>query len=402
MTSQARPQNQDQSRDGKAEIAFRLGEPEVAKQPAAYFAELRDRCPVAHTDAHGGFWLLSRYDDVREAAMNASVVSSASGVTIPPAPNPPSLCLEQDEPEHRDWRRQMQPWFSPQRIRKMEAAVRAIVTECIDEVIDDGRADLAEAIAAPVPALVIGSILGLPEEDWPFFRAKNSEYFRLGEQGDYQGAMAAVNELVGYLSGQLESRKETPTDDLLTDILNVKVADRPVNGEEAISLSFLLLAAGHETTVGALGGMLYHVARDRQLRDHLITDPDAISKAVEEALRLEPPLPGLGRMTREPLTVNGTEIPEAERVMLLFAAANRDPDVFDNPEDFRLDRATNHHLAFGYGIHRCVGAPLARLEMQIVLEEVLRRMPGLHLPNESDVSVSYAFSRSFSNLKAAW
>lgn len=383
-------------------VTFRLPEPQIAKAPGEYFTSLRTGCLVAHTDAHGGFWLLSRYEDVREAAMNTMVFSNASGVTIPPAPNPPSLCLEQDDPEHRTYRRPMQNWFSSGRMVDLESDVREVVTERIDGIIDAHEGDLATEIAEPVPATVIGALMGLPRSEWPFFKEKNSEYLRLGEEGDLAGAKAAVNSLVEYLSAKLDERREHPADDILSDILAIDVDGTPISAEEALSIAFLLLAAGHETTVGAIGGMLYHVARNVDIRDRLLADPKLIERAIEEALRLEPPLMGLGRITRQSVVVNDTPIPVGERVMLLFGAANRDPGTFEDPEEFRLDRGANRHMAFGHGIHRCVGAPLARLEMRVVLEEVLRRMPAIQLRDESDVTVNYTFSRSFRSLPVSW
>jgi cytochrome P450 len=390
----------DLSADQDAE--FRLPEPEVAKRPGDYYGHLRSRCPVAHTPTFGGFWILSRYDHVRDAAMDTAAFSSAGGVTIPLTPTPPSLCLEQDDPEHRLYRRPMQRWFSPARMAALESAVRDVVTECIDAIADSNRADLASSIADPVPAMVIAAMLGLQRDEWPFFREKNGEYFRLQALGDAEGAAAAVQSLVDYLNRKLDERRTRPQDDLLTDILTLEVEGRTVTAEEALSLAFLLLAAGHETTVGAIGGMLYHVARDHEVRDRLIAEPALVDRAVEEALRLEPPLPGLGRTTRDGAEVNDVVIPPGEHVMLLFAAANRDPAAFDDPEQFRLDRRSNSHMAFGYGIHRCVGAPLARLEMRVVLEEVLRRLPGVRLREDDEVEVVYNFSRTYRCLDAEW
>ncbi len=383
-------------------VTFDLVNPEVAKNPGPYFQSLRSECPVARTDAFGGFWMLSRYDDIHDAARQTTVFSNASGVTIPPAPNPPSVCLEQDEPQHSLYRAPMQSWFAPGKINKLEASVREIVSDLIDRFESEDSADLATALAEPVPPIVIAMLLGLPESEWPWFRERNEGFLRAGAEGDPDAAMALVMELVVYLSEKLADRRANPGDDMLTDIVRVEVDGRPLTDDEAVSLAFLLLAAGHETTVGAIGGMLYHVARDRTTRDRLLDDPSLVPLAVEEALRLEPSLMGLGRMSLEDVTVRGVTIPKGERVMLLFGAANRDEAVFEDAEEFHVDRPNNRHLTFGSGIHRCVGAPLARLEMRIVLEEVLRRMPGLRLVDEEAVQVSYAFSRAYRALPVTW
>jgi cytochrome P450 len=216
------------------------------------------------------------------------------------------------------------------------------------------------------------------------------------------GAIAAVMELVAYLSERLEDRRANPRQDLLTDIAQLRVDGKPLSDDDAISIAFLLLAAGHETTVGAIGGMLYHVVRRPEVRDQLRDDPQLIHGAVEEALRMEPSLMGLGRMLLADTSVAGVSMPKGERVMLMFGSANRDPQVFDDPEEFRVERPNNRHLAFGSGIHRCVGAPLARLEMRVVLEEVLRRMPGVRLEDEEAVRVTYNFSRAYRALPVVW
>ena len=284
------------------------------------------------------------------------------------------------------------------RITKAGDKVREVVTRLLDPVVDDGRADIAKVLAEPVPPVVIALILGLPESDWPWFRERSGDFFKMGAAGDAEGAAVAVMELMGYLAGQLEERRSAPRDDMLSDILGIVVDGAPISTETAISLAFLILAAGHETTVGGIGGMLYQVVKDARVRDRLLADPSLVPSAVEESLRLEPPLMGLGRMTTEDTTFEGVDLPQGDRVMLLFGAANRDPSVFEDPESFKVDRTNNHHMGFGHGIHRCVGAPLARLEIRVVLEEVLRRMPGIRLESDDSVQVEYHFSRAHTAL----
>lgn len=388
---------------GRPTVSFDLVDASVAKDPGPYFDRLRSQCPVAHTSAYDGFWLLARYDDVHEAARNTAVFSSASGVIIPAPPTPPFMCLEQDEPGHSAFRQPMQSWFSPGRVSALEDRVRTIVTGLIDQFVADGTADLATALAEPVPPIVIAMVLGLPDADWPWFREKSQGYLKATAAGDLEAAVADVTLIVGYLGEQLEERRRHPRDDMLTDVTRIRIDGAALAPDEAVSLTFLILAAGHETTVGALGGMLYHVARRADVRDRLLADRTLVEPAVEEALRLEPPLPGLGRTVLSDVTVRGVTMAAGDRVMLLWGSANRDADVFGDPESFRLDRASNRHLAFGSGIHRCVGAPLARLEMRVVLEEVLRRMPRLTLASDAATTVGYATtSRSYRTLPAIW
>jgi cytochrome P450 len=389
--------------DASTATNFRLTEPDVAKDPGEFFEELRSKCPVAHSDDFNGFWMLSRYTDVHEAALNTGVFSSAKGITIPVLPQPPVMCLEQDDPEHRKYRKPMQGWFTAKRIQELEPKVREIVMSRIDEVIDERHGDLAAIIAKPVPIMVIGLILGLPEEDWDWFYERGEERLRLAQLGDEAGSAAAAQATWTYLQAKLEERRQSPRNDMLSEIVSVTIDDKPISEQDAVSLAFLILGAGHETTVAGIGGLIYQVAKDSRIRDQLVADPSLIEQAVEEALRLESPLMGLGRITTDEAVVEGVAMPPGERVMLLWGAANRDPAVFDSPEDYRLDRDNVHkHIAFGAGVHRCVGAPLARMEMRIVLEEVLRRMPALRLADPASVRVKWTVAREFEGLLALW
>jgi cytochrome P450 len=383
--------------------AFRLTEPDVAKDPGEYFETLRSKCPVAKSDSFDGFWVLSRYDDVHDAALKPEVFSSASGITIPVIPQPPVICIEQDDPDHRKYRKPLQGWFSVKRVQALEDRIRAIVTDCIDSAIDAGEGDLAEILASPVPPTAIAVILGLPEQDWEWFRERESTLLTHAQNADAGAAGPVYQDIADYLGRSLAERRTAPKDDMLSDIVALRVDDEPLSDDAAVSLAFLVLGAGHETTVGGIGGMLYQVLKDTSVRDQLLADPTLIDLAVEEALRLETPLLGLGRMLADDAEIDGVSMPAGERVMLLWGAANRDPAVFECPEEFRLDRA-NHskHVAFGAGVHRCVGAPLARLEMKVVLEEVLRRMPAAQLTDPDSVAVNWTVGREFRGLHATW
>lgn len=380
------------------DVRFALREPDVAKDPGPYLAMLRS-CPVAHSESHGGFWILSKYEDVQSAARNHEVYSSAGGVNIPvqPARLP---CLEQDQPEHSLYRRPMQSWFSPGRMRRLEPMIRELVTSRIDGFVDEGAVDLGPALADPVPPIVMALLFGLPEADWGWFRERTYAYMTLGAEGDVEGAQKALGEVQVYLDDKLNERRHSPKADMLTDITQMTVHGELLSHEQAGAVAFLLLAAGHETTVGGIGGMLYRVAGDTAVRDRLRDNPALIPSAVEESLRLETPIPGLARSLQEDADLRDASMSKGERVMLLFAAANRDGDVFENPEEFVPDRPRNQHLAFGSGIHRCVGAPLARLEMRVVLEEVLRRLPQVQL--QQDPVVECAQTRVYRSLPVVW
>lgn len=381
------------------DVRFELADPTVAHEPGPFYDKLRRTCPVAHTEDYGGFWIISRYDDVHDAARNPTVFSSAEGVTIPRLPIPPQVALEQDDPEHALYRQPMQVWLSPSRVAALEGRVRNLVAGLIERIAPEGRGDLAASLAEPVPAIVMAMLLGLPESDWGSFRDDMARCLGSAASEDVDAAALAAMSIVGYLTDALDQRRRQPRDDLMTEIAQLQVGGRPLSNDDAVSMSFLLLGAGHETTVGAIGGLLYYLGRQPELQDRLRAEPSLVANAVEEALRLVAPIPGMARTVRQPISIGGVDLAEGDRVMLLYGSANRDPDVFDDPEVFRLDRNNNRHVAFGGGVHRCVGASLARLEIRVVCEELLTRLPGYRV----DAAVArYATSRSYRTITAVW
>ncbi|WP_235735616.1 cytochrome P450 [Nocardioides alcanivorans] len=385
-------------------VPFRLNEPDVAREPGEYYKDLLSRCPVAHSDTFDdGFWVISSYKDVYNASLNADVFSSACPVTIPSLPPPRVICIEQDDPEHRKYRRPLQGWFSVKRMLALEPSIRSVVGSLLDEIVEDGHADLAEVFFNPFPTMAIAIILGLPEDEWTWFRDKAMDRTRLTQEGELEGAAVAYAEILARLSRGVEERRSHPREDMLSDIAGLMIDDEPINHDDAVSLAFLLLGAGVETTASGIGGLLYRVAGDPKLRDQLLDDPALIEIAVEEALRIESPFPGMARTTTASSTVGDVSIGAGERVMLMFGAANRDPAMFEDPDEFRLDRSNVHkQLGFGAGIHRCVGAPFARLQMQIAMEEILRRMPQIRLAGPDGVKVSWTTSREFNKLECSW
>ena len=277
-------------------VPFRLTESEVAKDPGKYYEDLLSKCPVAHSDSFdGGFWMLSRYKDVYDAAINVGVFSSAGPVTIPALPPPRIICIEQDDPEHRKYRKPLQGWFSVRRMAALEPSIRSVVTALIDEIVEQGEGDLAEAVANNFPTIAIALMLGLPEEDWPWFRERAMSRTRLAQEGDTEGSAAAHVDIATRLSESIKARRAEPRDDMLSDIALLNVDGKPIDHDDAVSLAFLLLGAGIETTASGIGGLLYRVAGEPELRDQLIADPALIEAAVEESLRIESPFPGLAR-----------------------------------------------------------------------------------------------------------
>lgn len=388
-----------------AELArdFDPTDPRVVRDPYPVYAAMRAGCPVGHGSRFGGFHVLSRFADVSEAAHGPEVFSSASGVTVPDFGNPlNAIPLEVDPPEHTRWRHLIQAWFSPQSAAALEPDIRSIVTGLIDGFVDRGQADLATELAVPVPPIVVARMLGLPESDWHYYRELSESMLAAAAAEDSDVNAEQALQLFSYLFEALEDRRDNPRDDLLTRIVHLRFEGRPLTEEELLGITFLLAVAGHETTVGAIGTLLLRLAEHPEATKAIIADPQLGFSAIEESLRLEPPIQYFSRTVTRDTTIGGASMREGDKVLLSWASANRDPAAFDDPDAFVYDRPNNRHLAFGAGPHRCLGAHLARLEVRVVLEEVLRRIPNFRLEDPDAVVMGGGINRLVRSLPAVW
>ena len=339
-------------------------------EPFAVLAEAREKCPVVHSAEYEGYWPLFRYDDIGTVARDPGRFSSAQGITIPHHAFPMSLPpIETDPPQHMQLRSPLLDRFSPGAVARFEPALRHSVVEMIAAFAERGEADLAEELTVLLPGVAMSLLLSIPDEDrarcheWTTALIRNTE------------DMEAVSSAFAYFYELYQDRSANPRDDIPSLILGITVDGRPITEQEFLCFMCTLVFAGLDTTANAGANMLKLLGERPELRDELIADPARIPQAVEELLRYITPLPALARVTTEPVTLNGVEIPAGERVQMVFIAGNHDPAEFECPEEIRFDRSPNRHLSFSAGPHRCLGAHLARLELRILLEEVLRLIP---------------------------
>lgn len=361
--------------------------------------DLRSTCPVVHSDAHGGFWSVLRNDDLRRVANEPLLFSSAQGASIPhhnfPYAVPP---IEVDQPDHIQYRAPLIERFSRRTVARMEDAVRATVTELIDKVIADGEAELVSALCFPLPTITVANLLGLPEEDHDKFKAWAMQVFQVDDN------LGAVMELIQYFYGIYEDRLENPRDpdyDIPTLLHGMRVNGEPLCPEDYLMLLTELVTAGLDTTANSASHMLLILSQQPHLRDQLIAKPELIPAAVDELLRFISPLPASGRTTTGVCTIGEVELLEGTKVALNWMSANHDPEGFPQPEEIQFDRSPNRHVAFGWGPHRCLGANLALLELKVLLEEVLKRMPDYSV-NEQDVVRYVGIIRGISELPATF
>jgi cytochrome P450 len=336
--------------------------------------ELRGQCPVGRSDAHGGMWVVTGYPETVSILRDPGTFSSYPA-TLPPFPSSaPMLPIEIDPPDHVRYRALVAEPFSPRRAPDYEPQLRANVNHLIDDFIEAGEADLFQAVAVPLPALLATMMLGVPAED---AKALQTWIHSLVHEAasDPEAAGAAIVGIYGYFQQLLELRRVDPSgDDLLSLLLRAEIEGTKLTEEELLGFSLFLLLASIDTTQKVIGSLLWQLANDPDLRGKLVANAELIPAAVEEFLRYWAPVVGARRVTKD-TQVDGVEMKEGDRVLLLLGAANRDERAFDDAGTFSLDRPNNKHIAFGGHIHRCLGFHLARLELQILVREFLRRIP---------------------------
>ncbi len=377
----------------------------LADDPFPTLREMREQCPVAHSDKHGGFWALTSYEAVYAAAHDHETYSSARGrITIPSATVPGeddrrAVPIEMDPPDHRKYRALVMPYFSPQRVSEMEPDIRRLARELIDGFIETGKADLAQDYAIPMPMYIICGMLGIASDRWREFRDWIEKILMLGE--DPKAAMEAVMHVGGYLIGVLADRRENPQDDLLSYLAHAEVEGVRMSDEDLLGFALLLFGAGAETTTNSIGNTLTYLGRHPDVRQRLVEDPSLLDNAIEEFLRYDSPVFGLARTATADAELIGQHISKGDRLLLMWSAANHDQREFANADEVDIERFPNRHLAFGSGIHRCIGSHLARLELKVALQEILGRVPNYEI-NEAGVERSIGTTRGTRNLPVSF
>jgi cytochrome P450 len=360
---------------------------QMGSQGHEVFADLRRRCPVAYTNAHGGFWVISGHDEVQQAARDDATFSSANdfetrlGVVIPPL-GIKSGIIEEDPPSFYQMRRAYAPWFSPGASEVRRPLVAQITDYCIDQIIEAGQADLTKDIFSPVPALLTLQFIGFPVSESGYLVDLFHRFPSLPPDAPTEERESVVAELVDLTQKitdrAVEARKH-PKDDFLSVLAKLEVDGRLLTPEEVAEHAMLVLAGGIDTTTVLLSHTFLHLNDKPDLREKLVNDPKVLATACDEYLRYFAPIQGLARTVTRDCVFGGQQLHEGDRVLLSWASANLAPEAFDDPERFDVTRTPNRHLSFGVGIHRCLGAPFARLTWQIVTKAVLSRLPDYEI-----------------------
>ena len=367
-------------------------EPEWAADPYRIQDDLRQRCPVAHTDRFGGGWLPTRYEDVSAVAYDTERFSSRSiilGNFRPPrdiAPIGGSPPISSDPPFHHDARKLLLPAFTKTAVARQEAATRAFCHALIDAFQGSDVVDAARDYAQHIPMRVIADMLGFPPEDGPRFR-EFVENTLEGVNLPPDERIARMQKLFDYILAQVHDHLDNPRADLTTYLIDAELYGHKLQADHVAGTMVLLLIAGIDTTWSAIGASLWHLAGNPEDRERLVAEPGLLPTAMEEFLRAYAPVT-MARLVKEDMHWQGVDMKADDWILLSFPAANRDPAQFARAAEVVIDREVNRHAAFGLGIHRCVGSHLARMELRVALEVWLERIPEFSLADPAAVAWS--------------
>jgi cytochrome P450 family 142 subfamily A polypeptide 1 len=369
-----------------------------ARGPWEEFRWLRENDPI-HWDEKNQLFVISKYDDLVYISKNAQIFCSGEG-TRPNMPTKLSI-VDMDEPRHGQLRKLINKGFTPRMVAKLETYFRDMTRQAVDRIAKTGRCDFVLAISVPLPLELIAELIGIDKKDRDRFHVWSDDM--IASDGFYhdpkvmQRATEAFSEYVTYLQDAIEARKKMPRDDLMSILVNAKeggllgqddhvkdgarekLAEQDIQmaGDELLMFLVTLMIAGNETTRNAISGGISALIENPAERQKLVDDPSLIPLAAEEVVRYVSPVLNFQRTATQDTELRGKKIRKGQKVLLCYPSANRDEDVFKNPDRFIADRDPNPHVGFGIGNHFCLGANLARMEIRVVLEEVLKRIPDL-------------------------
>ncbi len=362
-----------------------LQDPAFFRNPYPTFAALRSASPVQKVPSGGGrySYLVTGYAEAREAFTDPRLSKDTqrffagkdTGRNLHPAVSQSMLAT--DPPQHTRLRSLVTKAFTPGAVARLRPYIASVTDELLDVWVPGVQTDAVESLAVPLPVTVICQLLGVPDADRAAARAWSSDLFAAGQNERIDSASHAV---AGYMADLITAKRRTPDDSLLNDLIRARDGEDRLSEDELVSLAVLLLVAGHETTTNLIGNGLLALLQTPDSLHRLRDEPDLVDAAMDELLRLDSPVSmATFRFTTEAISLGGVEIPAGSPVLIAPGAANRDPARFSDPDRLDLDRDTKGHLAFGHGIHRCLGAPLARAEGEIAFRRIVARFPRLRL-----------------------
>jgi cytochrome P450 len=381
---------------------------EIDSDPYAIWRRMRDEAPLYRNEAHD-FYALTRFADVETAHRDPTTFSSAHGTVLEFMGDEPIINAEMmiftDPPLHTQLRSLASRAFTPRRVSQLEARIREICAELLDPHVGAGGFDYVQDFGAQLPSMVISALLGVPTDEREEVRRHIDEVFYIepGVGMVNDRSFAASIWLHEYLGRQLDLRRRDPIDDMMSDLAQAEITDddgsvRRLTDSQAVGFVNLLVSAGTETVARMLGWAAVVLDANPQARAELASDSALLPNAIEELLRYEAPSPVQGRWTTSDVELHGEVVPASSKVLLLTGAAGRDERKFTDPDRFDVHRPIDHHVSFGYGIHFCLGAALARLEGRIALEETLTRFPEWTVDHDRAVRLHTSTVRGYAEV----
>jgi cytochrome P450 len=355
---------------------------------------MRSQCPVTHSDKHGGFWIVARYEECLKVLQDWQTFSNAQGVSIPMRRSDPPLPPDEfDPPIHREYKRLINAYLTPAVVGRNEAATRRTADKLIDAFVEDGHCEWMSSFAHQYPRLTFfESILHAPAEDIDQLNEWVDIVTTQRANDDY----LEVNRLlVAWIERFVQQRRsQTPKGDIVDAVMNAEIEGRPITRAGILGTVQLLMFGGFDTTAAALGSIMVRFARDADLPARLGREPALIPDSVEEFLRLDSPVVAMARSVVRAVEIGGKHFNKGDKVLFHLSSANRDRGEFENPAELDLDRDRNRHLAFGAGPHRCAGSSLARMNLRVALEQVVSRLHDIRLqPGAEPIRYMTAFTR---------
>jgi cytochrome P450 len=372
----------------------------IDADPYPVWKRLRDDAPLYFNEEYG-FYALSRFSDVLTASLDWQSYSSARGTVLEMIDTAPSRAADADDsygmmifmdpPRHDELRRLVSRAFTPRRVAALELRTRELCAHFLDPQRGGPGFDFVEEFAAKIPTMIIGAMLGVPDEGQDQLRIWGDRMLRLEPDGISAGKLEAMQHFTAYMETMVADRRRAPRDDMISDLLAAEITRddgsvRRLDHRDVMAFFTLLEIAGSETTARLLGWASVLLARHPEQRARLVEESSLVPNACEELLRFEPPSPIQARLVTRPVILHGQSIPELSKLALLTGSAGRDEREYRDPDRFDVGREFDRHVTFGYGVHYCLGANLARLEARVVLEEMLARFPEWHV-DETEVEL---------------
>lgn len=373
--------------------------PELRRNPYPMYQMMRQSQPVMYIEQLN-IWSVFQYEDVRTVLSDHARFSSQFGQSEMPDANVStqarmnSSLISSDPPRHTKLRSLINRAFTPRAVEELEPRIEAIANELLDKVVESGRIDLVKDFSYPLPVIVIAELLGIPSNDRDQFKHWSDEVVASADQfigGTSSNSQRAHQEMREYFRGIIAERRLHPQSDLISALLSAEIDNVQLGEEDILSFCWLLLVAGNETTTNLIGNAVLTLLEHPDQLSKLKQNPALLSSTIEEVLRYRSPVQAMFRITKQDTNLGGKIIPAGSRVIAWIGSANRDGEKFPYPDHFDISRSPNPHIAFGHGIHFCLGSPLARLEAKVALSAILRRLPELSRINDEPLEPARGF-----------